>query len=25
VNLATYSMGTDEGGTEAIGFGFEPV
>ena len=25
VKLATYSMGTDEGGTEAIGFGFEPV
>jgi uncharacterized OB-fold protein len=25
VKLATYSMGTDEGGAEAIGFGFEPV
>ena len=25
VKLATYSMGTDEDGTEAIGFGFEPV
>lgn len=25
VRLATYSVGTDEDGTEAIGFGFEPV
>jgi uncharacterized OB-fold protein len=25
VKLATYSMGTDDNGTEAIGFGFEPV
>jgi uncharacterized OB-fold protein len=25
LKLATYSMGTDEGGTEAIGFGFAPV
>jgi uncharacterized OB-fold protein len=25
VRLATYSMGTDSNGTEAIGFGFEPV
>ena len=25
VKLATYSMGTDAAGTEAIGFGFEPV
>ena len=25
VRLATYSLGTDEAGTEAIGFGFEPV
>ena len=25
VRLATYSMGTDDNGTEAIGFGFEPV
>jgi uncharacterized OB-fold protein len=25
VQLATYSLGTDESGTEAIGFGFEPV
>ena len=25
VRLATYSMGTDEEGTEAIGFGFEPL
>jgi uncharacterized OB-fold protein len=24
VRLATYSIGTDEDGTEAIGFGFEP-
>ena len=25
VKLATYSMGTDDNGTEAIGFGFTPV
>ena len=25
VRLATYSVGTDEAGTEAIGFGFEPL
>jgi len=25
VKLATYSIGTDEQGTEAIGFGFEPI
>ena len=25
VRLATYSLGTDDQGTEAIGFGFEPV
>ena len=25
VRLATYSMGTDDNGTEAIGFGYEPV
>ena len=25
VRLATYSMGTDEAGTEAVGFGFEPL
>ena len=25
VRLATYSLGTDEQGTEAIGFGFEPA
>jgi uncharacterized protein len=25
VRLATYSMGTDEEGTEAVGFGFEPI
>jgi uncharacterized OB-fold protein len=25
VRLATYSMGTDDNGTEAIGFGFEPI
>lgn len=25
VKLATYSLGTDDEGTEAIGFGFEPV
>ncbi len=24
VRLVTYSMGTDDSGTEAIGFGFEP-
>ncbi len=24
VKLATYSLGTDDNGTEAIGFGFEP-
>ncbi len=24
LRLATYSLGTDEAGTEAIGFGFEP-
>ena len=24
VRLATYSMGTDDEGTEAVGFGFEP-
>jgi uncharacterized OB-fold protein len=24
VKLATYSIGTDDNGTEAIGFGFEP-
>ncbi|MEO7369257.1 MAG: OB-fold domain-containing protein, partial [Ilumatobacteraceae bacterium] len=24
VRLATYSLGTDDTGTEAIGFGFEP-
>lgn len=24
VRLATYSMGSDDNGTEAIGFGFEP-
>ena len=24
VRLATYSVGTDSNGTEAIGFGFEP-
>ncbi len=24
VRLATYSLGTDDNGTEAIGFGFEP-
>ncbi len=24
VRLATYSLGTDDDGTEAIGFGFEP-
>ncbi len=25
VRLATYALGTDDHGTEAIGFGFEPV
>ena len=25
VRLATYSVGADEAGTEAIGFGFEPL
>ena len=25
VRLATYSMGTDAAGTEAVGFGFEPA
>ena len=25
VRLATYSMGTDDAGTEAVGFGFEPM
>jgi len=25
VKLATYSLGTDEAGTEAVGFGFEPL
>lgn len=25
VRLATYSMGTDDQGTEAVGFGFEPL
>lgn len=25
VRLATYSMGADDNGTEAIGFGFEPA
>jgi uncharacterized OB-fold protein len=25
VRLAVYSLGTDEQGTEAIGFGFEPA
>jgi uncharacterized protein len=25
VRLATYTVGTDDEGTEAIGFGFEPV
>jgi uncharacterized protein len=25
VRLATYALGTDDNGTEAIGFGFEPV
>jgi uncharacterized OB-fold protein len=25
LRLATYSMGVDDNGTEAIGFGFEPV
>ena len=25
VRLATYSLGTDDNGVEAIGFGFEPI
>jgi uncharacterized OB-fold protein len=25
VRLTTYSLGTDAGGTEAVGFGFEPI
>jgi hypothetical protein len=25
VKLATYTVGTDDDGTEAIGFGFEPL
>lgn len=25
VRLATYSLGADDAGTEAVGFGFEPV
>ena len=25
VRLATYSLGTDDEGTEAVGFGFEPI
>jgi uncharacterized OB-fold protein len=25
VRLATYSLGTDANGTEAVGFGFEPI
>jgi uncharacterized protein len=25
VRLATYSLGADENGTEAVGFGFEPL
>jgi uncharacterized protein len=25
VRLATYSLGTDDAGTEAIGYGFEPI
>ena len=25
VRLTTYSLGTDDDGTEAIGFGFEPA
>ena len=25
VKLATYSVGTDDAGTEAVGFGFEPA
>ncbi len=25
VRLATYSVGTDEDGTEAVGFGFQPI
>ena len=25
VRLATYPLGTDSAGTEAVGFGFEPI
>jgi hypothetical protein len=25
VRLATYSLGADDNGTEAVGFGFEPA
>jgi len=25
VRLATYSLGDDDNGVEAIGFGFEPI
>jgi uncharacterized protein len=25
VKLATYTIGTDDNGTEAVGFGFEPI
>ena len=25
VRLATYSLGADDDGTEAVGFGFEPI
>jgi hypothetical protein len=25
LRLTTYSLGTDDEGTEAVGFGFEPV
>jgi uncharacterized OB-fold protein len=25
VRLATYGLGTDDNGTEAVGFGFEPI
>ena len=25
LRLATYSLGTDAGGTEAVGYGFEPA
>ena len=25
VRLATYSLGTDDAGVEAIGYGYEPV